>query len=391
MRKRRFKDISGRVSGKLTAIKRCDDDPYKWECKCACGNFVIIRTNNLNTKEDIGTKSCGCLQKNTISKSKYNKDYLNQKFGSWTAIKRDTKTRQLSWILQCDCGRLKSFSARRIYRNDILKCNNCELIGKKFGLLTAWKTDAKDQFSIICKCKCGNTNAVRKSDLVNSNTKSCGCVGLEIENIPFLKKYGKLTAIKKDLVFKSYWICECDCGKLTSYHRSSLLSGKTTSCGCEAIKKSDLIGQKFGKLTVLKRAKTSLGKTAWECKCECGKKTKVPSGYLKATQAPSCGCLRKKYDGIPMKLRIVYTNMKQRCFNKNLPIYKYYGAKGITIDESWLKDNMLFLKWALKKGWKEGLEIDRRDNYGNYTPQNCRFITKTENLKNRSPWFRKAA
>ena len=82
------------------------------------------------------------------------------------------------------------------------------------------------------------------------------------------------------------------------------------------------------------------------------------------------------------KLYNVWRNMKRRCASNNPPSFKYYRLRGITVWEEWEFDCMKFFDWAMKNGYKEGLELDRINNNGNYTPENCRFVTKSENLAN---------
>lgn len=75
-----------------------------------------------------------------------------------------------------------------------------------------------------------------------------------------------------------------------------------------------------------------------------------------------------------------WRGMKERCLNKNNPKYKRYGGRGICICKDWLEIKN-FAEWALRNGWKEGLTIDRIDNDGNYCPNNCRWVSVSENSR----------
>ena len=87
-------------------------------------------------------------------------------------------------------------------------------------------------------------------------------------------------------------------------------------------------------------------------------------------------------------LRNVWSNMLRRtglkkCTNrKSLKRYEAYISRGITVCEEWRTFNN-FETWAMNNGWRRGLEIDRIDNDGNYEPGNCRFVTRTQNVRNR--------
>ena len=74
--------------------------------------------------------------------------------------------------------------------------------------------------------------------------------------------------------------------------------------------------------------------------------------------------------------------MKQRCQNPKCKAYGNYGARGIMVCEEWQQFEP-FLAWALKNGYEKGLDLDRKDNDGNYEPSNCRWITRRENTNNR--------
>ena len=89
------------------------------------------------------------------------------------------------------------------------------------------------------------------------------------------------------------WDCICDCGSKTTATTAQLRSGHKKSCGCikRVPKAEDLTGQRFGRLTVMKRVGTADRKAIWRCRCDCGKKTDVRSSDLKSGNTKSCGCL----------------------------------------------------------------------------------------------------
>ena len=76
--------------------------------------------------------------------------------------------------------------------------------------------------------------------------------------------------------------------------------------------------------------------------------------------------------------------MRYRCSNSKYSSYKNYGARGISVCKEW-EDPETFILWALSNGWSEGLQIDRIDNNGNYTPSNCRFVNNRQNVLNQRP------
>lgn len=81
------------------------------------------------------------------------------------------------------------------------------------------------------------------------------------------------------------------------------------------------------------------------------------------------------------RLYRIYSNMKQRCLNKNSPAYALYGEKGITICTDWLGDDgfIAFYKWANEHGYNDKLCIDRINSKLGYSPNNCHWITREEN------------
>jgi hypothetical protein len=75
--------------------------------------------------------------------------------------------------------------------------------------------------------------------------------------------------------------------------------------------------------------------------------------------------------------------MKQRCYNLNLPAYRWWGGQGIEVCDEWKNDFTKFNDWALANGFKENLTfltIDRIDPEKDYCPKNCQWIPHIENI-----------
>lgn len=80
----------------------------------------------------------------------------------------------------------------------------------------------------------------------------------------------------------------------------------------------------------------------------------------------------------------VYKSMIERCYKPEYcPNFRRYGARGISVCEEWRENRVKFFDWALSHGWARGLQLDRENNDGNYSPENCRFVTQIINLRNR--------
>lgn len=135
------------------------------------------------------------------------------------------------------------------------------------------------------------------------------------------------------------------------------------------------------------------------CKCACGFVKTILVNSLKSGKSKSCGCERikintgktyaKKHGISGTKIFIVWKCMRERCLYNRHKSFDRYGGRGIIICDEWLNNPINFYNWAVANGWALGLQIDRINNNGNYEPSNCRFVTPSENLKNRNPYKKK--
>lgn len=111
-----------------------------------------------------------------------------------------------------------------------------DISGRKFNKLTAISRAGTDKNGCalwLCKCDCGNVIIVRSTDLRTGRRKSCGCLQKERYNI-IGQRFGKLTVIGRESSGShAKFLCRCDCGREIIVRGDSLRSGKTISCGCD--------------------------------------------------------------------------------------------------------------------------------------------------------------
>lgn len=145
-----------------------------------------------------------------------------------------------------------------------------------------------------------------------------------------------------------------------------------------------LVGQRFGRLVAIApTAKRSQKSIIWQLRCDCGAIVERASRDLLHRD-----CTNTYHEGCALTpsthpLFSTYNSMRQRCYNKNVPGYKNYGGRGITICDRWLND---FFAFALDMGPKPfpDASIDRINVNGNYEPSNCRWaddITQANNTR----------
>lgn len=152
----------------------------------------------------------------------------------------------------------------------------------------------------------------------------------------------------------------------------------------------DLTGHTYGQLTVLEEVLPQQKPRKWRCMCSCGNTHETLGTSLRNGRCKSCGCLHiatnkkmfTKHSAYKDKLYHVYLNIFQRCNNPNYASYPLYGGRGITICAEW-KDYLVFKEWAETNGYVEGVTLDRTDTNKGYSPDNCRWVDRVTQSRNR--------
>lgn len=163
---------------------------------------------------------------------------------------------------------------------------------------------------------------------------------------------------------------------------------------CPVREKAIPIGTPFGHLKVsgspFTKGEGRQTRVYYPCKCVCGKEKPVRKDALKPDSPLSCGCKRiesvvasaTKHGGCGTRLYNTWLNIQARCHNPNAPRYADYGGRGITVCPEWQADFGAFRDWALANGYRDDLEIDRKDNNGPYSASNCQWTTRRAQLRN---------
>lgn len=153
----------------------------------------------------------------------------------------------------------------------------------------------------------------------------------------------------------------------------------------------DRTGWRYSRLTVLaeheRRMSGKKAATFWKCRCDCGRELFVNVSNLISGTTRSCGCLlhaRKNrlthgLTGTPTYL--AWLRMKQRCSDPGVLNYDFWGGRGIRVCDRWLHSFENFLADMGPIPGK-GYSLDRVDNDGDYTPENCRWATRKEQNRN---------
>jgi hypothetical protein len=162
----------------------------------------------------------------------------------------------------------------------------------------------------------------------------------------------------------------------------------------------------FGRLVVVDLAERGEhNKPArWNCLCDCGNSVVVRGSALRNHTTRSCGCLQKQHAkqlartslakhghtarGLKSPEYFSWCAMIQRCTNPKNNRYAIYGGRGISVCSRWTEEKG-FDHFLSDMGPRpKGMTLDREETNGNYEPDNCRWATRSTQMKNRRPFSR---
>jgi hypothetical protein len=182
--------------------------------------------------------------------------------------------------------------------------------------------------------------------------------------------------------------------KKAVYPRVSKKLKHPEGTGKRAVVQRVNVGDKFGRLTIVKIFKNIGSHLMVECICDCGNRKTTRARSLEKAVTRSCGCLAS--EGVanrnfvhgetinkPSPEWTAWHMMKQRCYNEHVSCFYRYGGRGISVCKRWISSFEAFLEDMGYKPFPKA-QLDRINNDGNYEPSNCRWVTAKQNSNNRS-------
>lgn len=199
--KSKFVDLTGQRFGYLTVIRRAENHVsaggnsfVAWECRCDCGNIIVVTGSHLSTDHNRSCGKCGKFDRTV--------DFTGQKIGRLTVVEKSDEwytypngDRDFKWICKCDCGNTVVVRGNNLRRRDFNQSCGCwryeesvrdeDMLGRRFGSCEVISRAKRIHVgglngnssvdAWLCKCDCGRNFVARGPQLRFGNTVSCGC------------------------------------------------------------------------------------------------------------------------------------------------------------------------------------------------------------------------
>lgn len=170
-------------------------------------------------------------------------------------------------------------------------------------------------------------------------------------------------------------------------------------CLCKKHKRENISGQKFGQLVAIKYVYTKAKMSYWLFRCDCGLQKIIQKASVKFGKIRSCGCYKKECNRIQIKKLFLthgesktsfyhkYCSINDRCNNPKMDNYKNYGGRGIKNEwhcyKEFRKDMYESYLIHVNQYGQKNTQIDRINPNRNYYKANCRWVTISEQAKNK--------
>jgi hypothetical protein len=291
------------------------------------------------------------------------------------------------------------------------------LIGSRFSRLVVTSPFWADKFHIRrvrCICDCGSETEASCQQLVKGIKKSCGCLRRDAARAYAIRMaeegkiasasagsvFGRLTIKTGDVIgsgARRKVLCICACGADKVAAIADLRAGKTTSCGCyqkDRVQETFPlpIGERFGRLVIVRGAGYQARGRMVEAQCDCGKLTVANIDNIRNGHTSSCGCQKviaaqsRAKHGHSRKSAFnrtysIYRDMRTRCENPKYREFHLYGGRGITVCARWRQGYEFFLADMGER--PPGMSLERERVNEGYSPDNCKWATDEEQANNK--------
>ena len=392
----KFEDKTGKRYGKLTVISRAENDKYgraRWRCKCDCGNEIVVDAGHLNQGN---TKSCGCQNKfYTNNPQRTHGMTHTPEYTAWC----DMKTR----CYNPNSNRYKQYGGRGIKVCDRW-LHSFENFFKDMGARPS-NEYSLDRIDVDGNYEPNNCRWATEQQQANNKTTNRFLAYNNEEHT--VSEWARIIGISPKLMqerISNGWTVE----KCITYGKpkNNVLKARKSRRKTELVihtyddfkdeiidvselnsRSKNLIGERFGKLTVVALTKPIFSgkqkKLCWLCKCDCGNYHIARGDSLKNGHNTSCGCgsgraEKSKTHGFSQRPEYrVWTNIKQWCNNPNHKRYYQYGGVGIKVCEEWENSFEQFLKDVGEKPLPYSeYKLSRHDLDGDFNKDNCYWTRK---------------